>query len=78
MAEGRLITAKYLLDHLNENELDLSVTNLSEVPVKELVRELKICSHIDPCPPLVSCPRPYFSGIGSGNISHIELFHGIQ
>ena len=23
---------------------------------------------------LVSCPRPYFSGIGSGNIAYIELF----
>ena len=23
---------------------------------------------------VVSCPRPYFSGIGSGNIAYIELF----
>ena len=23
---------------------------------------------------LVSCPRPYFSGVGSGNIAYIELF----
>ena len=23
---------------------------------------------------LVSCPGPYFSGIGSGSIVHIELF----
>ena len=25
-------------------------------------------------PSLVSCPRPYFSRIGSGNIAYIELF----
>ena len=23
---------------------------------------------------IISCPRPYFSGIGSGNIAYIELF----
>ena len=26
------------------------------------------------CVTLVSCPRPYLSGIGSGNIAYIELF----
>jgi len=38
MAEERRITKQDLLDHLDENELDLSMINLSKVPVKELVR----------------------------------------
>ena len=38
MAEERRITKQYLLEHLDQNELDLSMTNLSKVPVRELVR----------------------------------------
>ena len=38
MAEEPRITKQYLLDHLDENELDLSMIKLSKVPVKELVR----------------------------------------
>ena len=39
MEEGPHVTRQFLLDHLNEDELDLSVCNLSRVPVKELVSE---------------------------------------
>ena len=37
MAEEQRITKQYLLEHLDDNELDLSVANLSKVPVKEVV-----------------------------------------
>ena len=32
------ITKEFILEHLDENEIDLSMNNLSRVPVKELVR----------------------------------------
>lgn len=37
MAEDRRITREYLLEHLDNNEMDLGMSNLSKVPVKELV-----------------------------------------
>ena len=37
MAEERRITKQYLLEHLDNNEMDLGMSNLSKVPVKELV-----------------------------------------
>lgn len=37
MAEQRRITKQFLLEHLDDNEMDLSMTDLSKVPVKELV-----------------------------------------
>ena len=40
MSEERKITKEYLLEHLNENEMDLGMTNLSRVPVRELVSRL--------------------------------------
>ena len=39
--EGPHVTRQFLLDHLNEDELDLSVCNLTRVPVKELVSGFK-------------------------------------
>ena len=35
--EFRKVTKQFLLEHLEEDELDLSMCNLSRVPVKELV-----------------------------------------
>lgn len=37
MAEQRRITKQFLLEHLEDNEMDLSMTDLTRVPVKELV-----------------------------------------
>ena len=37
MSEEGKITKEYLLDHLDGNEMDLGMTNLSKVPVRELV-----------------------------------------
>ena len=39
MAEERKITKQFLMEHLDENEMDLEMANLSKVPVRELVRE---------------------------------------
>jgi hypothetical protein len=55
MAEERRITKQYLMEHLDENELDLSMINLSKVPVRELVRgvENAVCcgvqTHVCAC-----------------------------
>lgn len=38
MAEQRRITRQFLLEHLDDNEMDLSMTDLSKVPVKELAQ----------------------------------------
>ena len=35
--EFRKVTKQFLLDHLEEDELDLSMCDLTRVPVKELV-----------------------------------------
>lgn len=37
MSEERKITKEYLLEHLDVNEMDLGMTKLARVPVKELV-----------------------------------------
>lgn len=42
MAEQRRITRQFLLEHLDDNEMDLSMTDLSKVPVKELVSACKM------------------------------------
>lgn len=41
MEEGPHVMSQFLLDHLNEDELDLSVCNLTRVPVKELVSDFR-------------------------------------
>ena len=38
MSEERKMTKEYLLEHLDEHEMDLSMANISKVPVRELVR----------------------------------------
>lgn len=37
MAEERKITKQFLLEHLDDDEMDLGMINLTRVPVKELV-----------------------------------------
>ena len=38
MSEERKMTKEYLLEHFDEHEMDLSMANISKVPVRELVR----------------------------------------
>ena len=35
------ISKQFILDHLDEKEIDLSMCNLSQVPVKELVNDVR-------------------------------------
>lgn len=37
MGEERRITKEYLLEHFDDNEMDLGMTNISKVPVRDLV-----------------------------------------
>ncbi len=46
--EAKKITKQYIINQLEENEVDLSMSQLDNVPVKELVRFFKCnpcCSH---------------------------------
>ena len=36
------VTKQFILEHLEDNEIDLSLCNLTKVPVKELVRKFII------------------------------------
>lgn len=37
--QEQVITKRFVLEHTDEDEVDLSLCNLTKVPVKELVRE---------------------------------------
>ena len=43
-SEEPRVTKQFILDHLDEDEIDLSMCNLSRVPVKELVSGSKLAS----------------------------------
>ncbi len=50
--EETKVTKQFILDRLEENEVDLSMCGLTKVPVKELVRSCQAPSSVLTCLPV--------------------------